>query len=75
MTRDLVMNYRAPVPLQTPLFLTGELSFVEGRRVVATATIATAADPTTVLVEATGTFIALTEEQSRQLFARYWSRA
>jgi len=41
---------------------------VHGRRVTARGVIATAADPDTVLVEATGAFVALRPEQAGRLF-------
>ncbi len=71
MTRDLVMRYRRPVPLQTPLYLAAEVveKSEDGRRITAFATLATAADPSTVLVEATGTFVQLRPEHARLLFA------
>jgi hypothetical protein len=68
MTVRLETVYRAPVPLQTPLRLTAEVIEVEGRRVTAHGTIATAADPGTALVEATGIFVALRDEQAARLF-------
>ena len=60
--------YRAPVPLQTPLRLTGRVTEVLTRKVIAYGTIATAAEPDTVLVEATGTFVAIRPEKVRALF-------
>jgi len=68
MTVKLETRYLAPVPLQTPLRLTAEVSEVNGRRVTARGVIATAADPDTVLVEATGAFVALRPEQAGRLF-------
>jgi hypothetical protein len=41
---------------------------VEGRKVVAEGTIATAAEPDTALVSATGTFVALRPEQAYRMF-------
>jgi Thioesterase superfamily len=69
MTVGLVTNYRSPVPLQVPLRLTADVSQVSGRKVTARGTIATAADPDTNLVEATGTFVALRAEQALRLFS------
>lgn len=71
MTRDLTLRYRRPVPLQTPLHLSAAVvdKSEDGRRVSAVATIATADDPSTVLVEATGTFVPLRQEHARVLFA------
>ena len=68
MTVNLVTQYRAPVPLQTPLRLTAQIAEVEGRKVTARGTIATAADPGVILVEATGVFVALRPDQARRLF-------
>jgi acyl-CoA thioesterase FadM len=68
MTGTLEIRYRAPVPLQTPLYLTGEVTEVNGRRVTARGTIATANDPGTVLVEATGLFIGLRSDQAARIF-------
>jgi acyl-CoA thioesterase FadM len=69
MTVALTTQYRKPVPLQTPLRLTAKVTTVEGRKVTALGTITTAADPAAVLVEATGTFVALNPEQATRLFA------
>jgi hypothetical protein len=68
MTATLETRYRAPVPLQTPLHLTAEVSEVNGRRVTARGVITTAAEPGKVLVEATGMFVGLRPEQAARLF-------
>ena len=68
MTVTLEIRYRAPVPLQTPLRLTAEVSEVNGRRVTARGVIATEVEPGTALVEASGTFIALRPEQAARMF-------
>ncbi len=68
MTVTLETRYLAPVPLQTPLRLTAEVSEVNGRRVTARGVIATAAEPDTALVEASGAFVALRPEQAARLF-------
>ena len=68
MTVKLETRYRAPVPLQTALRLTAEVAEVHGRRVTARGTIATAAEPEKVLVEATGMFVALRAEQAARMF-------
>jgi acyl-CoA thioesterase FadM len=68
MTVTLEIRYRAPVPLQTPLRLTAEMSEVNGRRVTARGVMATAAEPAKVLVEATGMFVGLRPEQAARLF-------
>jgi len=68
MTVGLVLRYRAPVPLQTPLRMTATVTEVNGRKVTAQGSIATAAEPDTALVEVTGTFVAPRPEQARRLF-------
>lgn len=68
MTVRLDTSYRAPVPLLTPLLLRAEVRAVDGRRVTATGTIATAAEPGTALVTATGMFVGLRAEQTHRLF-------
>jgi len=68
MTVTLETRYRAPVPLQTQLRLTAEVSEVNGRRVTARGMIATAAEPDTALVEASGTFVGLRAEQAARMF-------
>jgi acyl-coenzyme A thioesterase PaaI-like protein len=68
MTVALRTDYRAPVPLQTPLRLTARVTDVDGRKVVVRGTITTAAAPEVALVEATGTFVALRPEQAGLLF-------
>jgi acyl-coenzyme A thioesterase PaaI-like protein len=70
MTTRLEIRYLAPVPLQTPLRLTAEVGEVNGRRVTARGVIVTAAEPDTVLVEASGTFAALRPEQAARMFGR-----
>ncbi|WP_203826038.1 PaaI family thioesterase [Actinoplanes palleronii] len=70
MTVRLDTAYRAPVPLLTPLLLTAQVQDVAGRRVTATGTIATEADPGTPLVTATGTFVGLRAEQTHRLFGK-----
>ena len=68
MTVSLETRYRAPVPLLTPLRLEAEVSEVGGRHVTARGAIATATQPGTVLVEATGTFVALRPDQAARMF-------
>ncbi|GGQ72421.1 thioesterase [Couchioplanes caeruleus subsp. azureus] len=72
MTVRLDTSYRAPVPLQTPLRLTARVTTIDGRRVTASGSIATAAEPDAVLVAATGTFVALSADQARRLFGAIW---
>ena len=69
MTVKLSLRYRRPVPLKTPLRLVGRvLDAADGRWTNSVATIATEADPDTVLVEAEGSFVAPTAEQAKRLF-------
>ncbi|WP_229074191.1 PaaI family thioesterase [Actinoplanes sp. DH11] len=68
MTAQLEMAYRKPVPLLTPLRLTATVHHVEGRRVTATGSIATAERPDDALVTATGLFVALRAGQAQELF-------
>jgi len=68
MTVSLRTDYRAPVPLQTPLHLAARVLEMNGRKVIARGVIATADAPEVVLVEATGTFVALLPEQAGLLF-------
>jgi acyl-coenzyme A thioesterase PaaI-like protein len=68
MTVALHTDYRAPVPLRTPLRLTARVTEVTGRKVTARGLITTVAEPDVVLVEAIGTFVAMRPEQARQLF-------
>lgn len=57
MTVRLETDYRAPVPLQTPLELRARVVEDAGRRTVVTGTIATAAEPVSVLVAGRGVFV------------------
>jgi hypothetical protein len=68
MTVRLETRYLAPVPLQTPLRLTAEVSEVSGRHVTARGAIATAAEPDTALVKVNGAFVALRPDQAARLF-------
>jgi acyl-CoA thioesterase FadM len=74
MTVGLELRYRAPVPLQTPLRLTGRVTEVQSRKVTAHGTIATETEPEVLLVEATGTFVALNREKARALFGATFGR-
>jgi acyl-coenzyme A thioesterase PaaI-like protein len=69
LTVALTNQYKAPVPLQTPLRLTAQVTELQGRKVIAEGIIATAADPDTALVTATGIFVELRPEQAYQLFS------
>ncbi|WP_430791628.1 PaaI family thioesterase [Actinoplanes sp. G11-F43] len=74
MTVRLDTGYRGPVPLYTPLLMTATIATVDGRRVTATGTIATADAPSTTLVEATGVFVSLRAEQAERLFGPVLNR-
>lgn len=74
MTVTLSVRYRAPVPLRTPLMITGRVVEAERRRrVTSKATIAVAENPDTVLVEGEGTFVVPRPDQVRALFGELWS--
>lgn len=68
MTVKLVLRYRRPVPLETPLRIVGRVEQLDGRWTNSVAAISIADDPDTVLVEADGTFVVPNEEQSKRLF-------
>ncbi|HEX4362590.1 MAG TPA: PaaI family thioesterase [Pseudonocardia sp.] len=68
MTTELSLRYRRPVPLLTPLLVSGETVDVSGRWVRATGVIAAADQPDRTLVEAEATFVCLNPEQARRLF-------
>jgi acyl-coenzyme A thioesterase PaaI-like protein len=57
MTAHLELDYRRPVPLETPLVLRARLAGNEGRKSVITGTIALAEAPDQTLVEARGVFV------------------
>ncbi|MGY1746824.1 PaaI family thioesterase [Blastococcus sp. SYSU D00695] len=69
MTVRLELDYRAPVPLDTPVVLTGRVLETAGRRTVVAGTIAPAAEPDRVLVEARGVFVTPRRETVRDYFA------
>jgi acyl-coenzyme A thioesterase PaaI-like protein len=68
MTARLELDYRRPVPLQTPLLLRARVTEDAGRTCVVTGTIALAADPERALVEARGVFVAPREELREAYF-------
>ena len=70
MTVALSLRYRKPVPLQTPLRITAwvDPEDVSDRRTGPKAAIATAEDPDTALVEASGVFVVPNPEQVRRIF-------
>jgi acyl-CoA thioesterase FadM len=57
MTAHLELDYRGPLPLETPLVLRAWVAESAGRKSLITGTIALAEDPDTVLVEAHGVFV------------------
>ena len=68
MTTDLRLGYQRPVPLLAPLRLAARVTGAAGRRLSVHGTIATAADPGTVLVAAAAVFFAPPPEQTQTLF-------
>ncbi|MFI0466637.1 PaaI family thioesterase [Saccharopolyspora sp. 5N102] len=68
MTVKLALRYRRPVPLKAPLRIVGRVVQLDGRWTNSVATISTAEDPDTVLVEAEGTFVVPNAEQNKRLF-------
>ena len=57
MTAHLELDYRRPVPLETPLVLRAGVTESAGRKTLLTGTVATAAAPDETLVEARGIFV------------------
>jgi hypothetical protein len=57
MTARLELDYRGPVPLRQPLQFRGRVAEDSGRKVVVTGSIALAAEPERLLVEARGVFV------------------
>lgn len=68
MTVKLSLRYRRPVPLTTPLRIVGRVVQLDGRWTNSVATISTADDPNTALVEAEGAFVVPNAEQNKRLF-------
>jgi acyl-coenzyme A thioesterase PaaI-like protein len=68
MTVDLDVRYRRPVPLHTPLRLTGRVAAAEGRRTTVVGVITTDEAPGVALVEATAIFVS----PSAEVTARYF---
>lgn len=68
MTARLELDYRRPVPLQTPLVFRAGVTESAGRKTVVTGTIALAADAGTPLVEARAVFVAPREEVRDEYF-------
>ena len=68
MTVRLELDYRRPVPLETPLVLHAAVTEGARRRTVVTGTIALAAAPDEPLVEARGVFVTPRPERSAAYF-------
>jgi acyl-coenzyme A thioesterase PaaI-like protein len=68
MTAHLELDYRAPVPLETPLLLRARVTDNAGRKSVIGGTIAQAEAPERVLVEARGIFVTPRKDQSEAYF-------
>ena len=68
MTAHLELDYRLPVPLETPLVLRARVTEEAGRRSEITGEIALASAPDEVLVEATGTFVTPRPETAAAYF-------
>jgi acyl-coenzyme A thioesterase PaaI-like protein len=68
MTARLELDYRRPVPLQTPLLLRAAVTESAGRKVVITGTISLRETPDQALVEARGVFVAPRPERSAEYF-------
>ena len=68
MTARLEVDYRRPVPLETPLLLRAAVAESAGRKVVVTGTIAPAGAPEQLLVQARGVFVTPRPERSAEYF-------
>jgi hypothetical protein len=68
MTARLELDYRRPVPLETPLLLRAAVTESAGRKVVITGTISLRETPDQALVEARGVFVAPRPERSAEYF-------
>ena len=70
MTAHLELDYRGPLPLGEPLVLRGRVGESDGRKSTIVGTIARAAAPDDVLVEARGLFITPRREKLEAYFGR-----
>ncbi|PRY52185.1 thioesterase superfamily protein [Geodermatophilus tzadiensis] len=70
MTARLELDYRRPVPLETPVVVRAAVAESSGRKVVLAGTVALAATPGTPLVEARGVFVLPREELRAAYFAQ-----
>ena len=68
MTAHLALDYRGPVPLDTPLVLRARVTENAGRKSVITGEIALASTPGEALVQARGVFVTPRPEQSEAYF-------
>jgi acyl-coenzyme A thioesterase PaaI-like protein len=68
MTAHLALDYRGPVPLETPLVLRARVTEHTGRKSLITGTIALVEAPDRVLVEARGVFVAPRPEKAQAYF-------
>lgn len=68
MTAHLELDYRGPLPLQTPLVLRARVQSHEGRKAFITGSIALASDPEKILVEARGLFVMPRPEKQAAYF-------
>ncbi len=68
MTISLHTRYQGPVPLETPLLVGAHVTRTHNRKTFVKGTITTEDAPSTILVEADGTFIAPAPEVARALF-------
>ena len=70
MTAHLELDYRGPVPLDTPVVLRAWVAQEHGRRTTMAGSIAPAAEPERVLVEVTGVFVTPREDALADLLRR-----
>ena len=68
MTAHLELDYRGPLPLETPLVFRAWVDSTEGRKSVIAGTIALAAEPDRPLVEARGIFVMPRPEKAQAYF-------
>ncbi len=68
MTAHLGLDYRGPVPLQTPLVFRAWITEEAGRKTVLAGSIATAAEPDRVLVQVAGVFVTPREDAMGDYF-------
>ncbi|WP_432198992.1 PaaI family thioesterase [Streptomyces sp. bgisy027] len=68
MTISLGTRYQGPVPLETPLLASARVTGTDGRKTFVTGSITTETDPSTVLVEADGIFVAPGLDMARARF-------